>query len=90
MSESREAVEARYLELYPRGTPLIVACENGNLDDVEVLLTDDNKNAFGKGSSGYFSYTPLMAAATNSLNLIVAHYLKKRGMSIAILNPLKF
>ena len=77
MSESREAVEARYLELYPRGTPLIVACENGNLDDVEVLLTDDNKNAFGTNSYGY-EYTPLMVAA-NFEHFQVVEYLIGEG-----------
>ena len=57
-----EAVRARYLELYPRGTPIVVACEKGNLDDVKVLLTVNNKNAFGRDSRG-LEYTPLMAAA---------------------------
>ena len=84
MSEGREAVEARYLELYPRGTPLIVACENGNLDDVEVLLTINNKNVVGTNSYGY-EYTPLMAAA-NFEHFQVVEYLIGEGADANIVN----
>ena len=77
MSESREAVRARYLAQYPNATPIVAACEKGNLDDVKVLLTVNNKNVVGRDSRGG-DWTPLMIAARFE-HFQVVEYLIEQG-----------
>jgi ankyrin repeat protein len=63
----------KYEEEFPKGTPLVCACEKGRLEDVKILMSPDGEhigektlkeyvNQEGRDSRG-FEYTPLMIAA---------------------------
>ena len=83
MSESREAVLARYLAQYPNTSPILNACASGNLDDVKVLLTVDNINNLGSSAESYG--TPLMIAAENE-HFQIVEYLIAKGADPTIAN----
>ena len=83
MSESREAVQARYLRQYPNTSPILNACENGNLADVKVLLTINNINNFGSSAGSYG--TPLIIAAMDE-HFQIVKYLIEQGADPNIAN----
>lgn len=94
MSDYESLVE-KYKEEFPNGTPLVVACEKGRLDDVEALIrvaraTGKNVreivNAKGDGSNGYTSYTPLIAAVQFEHSSVVSYLLTLPEVDIAITN----
>jgi ankyrin repeat protein len=58
---------------------IIVACEQGNLALVKVLLTDDNKNAFMRAPRDLKYRTPLMSAAKFE-HFQVVQYLIEQGV----------
>ena len=61
-SKTTELVE-KYNQEFPNGTPLVVACEKGNLDDVKTFVNAGmDVNQVGKNSKGV-DITPLMAAS---------------------------
>ncbi len=86
---NRSNVTDEYTQLFPKGTPLVSACEKGRLEDVKLFITghgsDSNNNMtlkkmvnqVGKGSRGY-EYTPLMAAARYE-HFHVVQYLIEQG-----------
>ena len=60
-SKTTELVE-KYNQEFPNGTPLVVACEMGRLDDVKTFVNAGmDVNQVGKNSKGV-DITPLMAA----------------------------
>lgn len=61
--DERNELIMRYKDKFKRATPLIVACEEGNLNDVIILISKKNKDEANYGYT-YNYYTPLMAAAT--------------------------
>lgn len=69
VSKSYDDIVEHYKKEFPRGTPFVVACEKGRLDDVRAMIraagTDVTAmvNEVGKDSNGSSGYTPLMAAA---------------------------
>eukprot|EP00942_MAST-04A_sp_MAST-4A-sp1_P011076 g11076.t1 len=77
-----------YKYAFPRGTPLVCACEYGRLEDVQLFITghDVGKkknvlNRFGKTSDGR-DRKPIEVAATNG-HFEIVHYLVKRGANAA-------
>ena len=54
----------KYKKEYPKGTPFVVACQQGNLEDVKAFIAHDSEvvNQLGKACGGY-EYTGLGAAA---------------------------
>lgn len=81
-----------YKEEFPKGTPLVCACQYGRFEDVKLLITwrnDVNGNNImtlkeyvsrvGKVSDGYggWEYTPLMAAAENEHFQIVKYLIEQ-------------
>ena len=65
------ALEKKYYAEFPKGTPLVCACEQGCVEDVEGMIRDARAagmdvtamvSEVGKDSDDY-SWTPLMAAA---------------------------
>ena len=65
----------KYKNEFPKGTPLVCACEKGNLEDVKTFVNAgmDVKglvNELGTDSDGY-SNTPLMMAAYNEHSTII-------------------
>ena len=72
VSESYDDINERYKKEFPRGTPFVVACEKGRVEDVEAMISGARAagmdvtamvNEKGKDSNGSSGYTPLMAAA---------------------------
>ncbi len=76
VSESYDDIIEEYRSEFPRGTPFIVACENGSVEDVEAMIRAAGMdvtamvNKVGKASNGD-SATPLMMAARNEHSDIV-------------------
>jgi ankyrin repeat protein len=79
----------KYEKEFPKGTPLVCACEKGRFEDVKLLITGYNDvnesgislkeyvNQEGKVSRGY-ECTPLMAAAWNE-HFQLVKYLIEQG-----------
>lgn len=79
----RKKIIKTYERKFPKGTPLIVACEKGYSGHVELLIDDypsssgsskDYMNAFGKDSEGNKS-NPLIAAAKNERVNVITYLL---------------
>lgn len=67
-----ESLNEKYKKDFPKGTPLVVACEKGRVGDVNTFIdaaraAERNVTAMvsevGKDSKGYSGWTPLMIAA---------------------------
>jgi hypothetical protein len=79
-----EKLKERYRKEFPRGTPLVCACEKGRMVNVKILIEIGGNEAGmdvtamvrkrGKCSNGYSGWTPLMIAAENKQST-VAEYL---------------
>jgi hypothetical protein len=78
----------KYVTEFPRGTPLVCACEKGRFEDVKSLMSPDGEhigkntleqyvNQVGTDSDGYET-TPLMTAAMNE-HFHVVQYLITYG-----------
>ena len=89
------ALVEKYKEEFPNGTPLVIACEKGRLDDVEILIraaraaeknVREIVNARGNGSNGYTSYTPLIAAVQFEHSSVVSYLLTLPEVDTAITN----
>ena len=74
-----EKLKEQYRKEFPRGTPLVCACEKGRVEDVEGMIRDARAagmdvtamvSEVGKHSDGY-SMTPLMAAAVYERSTII-------------------
>ena len=78
----------KYKKEFPRGTPLVCACEKGRFEDVKILMSPDGEhlgektlkeyvNQFGKTYRGY-EMTPLMIATQNE-HFHIVQYLIEYG-----------
>ena len=59
LPEKGKYLDKKYKKEYPKGTPFIVACEKGVLNDVETFIksgTIQDVNMKGRDSYGNFSY----------------------------------
>merc|ERR1719263_1492026 len=84
----------KYEREFPKGTPLVCACEKGRFEDVELLITGRNDVNGSNGnnnnmtlkeyvnqvgkSSGGYEETPLIAAAENE-HFQIVKYLIEQG-----------
>ena len=75
--DDRKKRRLKYNQDYPEGTPLIVACELGRLDDVKALIQPMNVNQFGRDSDGDGEWTPLMIAAWKEHFQIVKYLIEE-------------
>jgi hypothetical protein len=73
------ALEKKYYAEFPKGTPLVCACEKGRVEDVEVMIRGARAagmdvtamvNELGTDSYGWSS-TPLMIAACYEHSIII-------------------
>lgn len=72
------ALIEKYKKEFPNGTPLVVACEKGNLDDVKTFVNAGmDVNQVGTDSHGH-EYTPLMKAAQYE-HFQIVNYLIEQG-----------
>ena len=86
-----KALKTKYKKEFPKGTPIVCACEKGRFEDVKLLITGHNDvngnnnnmtlkeyvNQVGKNSEGY-DYTPLMIAARYE-HFQIVKYLIEQG-----------
>ena len=88
-----EALKTKYKKEFPKGTPIVCACEKGRFEDVKLLITGYNDvngsngnnnmtlkeyvNQVGKHSDGD-DMTPLMAAAYKE-HFQIVKYLIEQG-----------
>ena len=79
MYPNATALEKKYYAEFPRGTPLVCACEKGRVEDVEGMIRGARAagmdvtamvSEVGKRSDG-ISSTPLMAAARYEHSTII-------------------
>ena len=79
MYPNATALEKKYYAEFPRGTPLVCACEKGRVEDVEGMIRGARAagmdvtamvSEVGRTSSGT-SWTPLMAAARYEHSTII-------------------
>ena len=75
--DDRKKRRLKYNQDYPEGTPLIVACELGRLEDVKALIQPMNVNQFGRDSDGDGEWTPLMIAAWKEHFQIVKYLIEE-------------
>ena len=75
---SKNILYNKHKEEFKEGTPLIVACLYGRLDDVKVLREGEDLNELGTIDRRYRDVTPLMAAAKGG-HLDVVEYLITNG-----------
>ena len=73
----------QYKKKYPNGTPLVCACELGNIQDVDKLISINNDNVVGTNKSGWQS-TPLMAAARSEQEQIVRYLLEEWNVDVSV------
>ena len=68
----------KYKKEFPKGTPLVCACEKGRFEDMKLLTTalKEMVNQAGSDSQGY-SKTPLMVAAQNEHFHTVQHLIEQ-------------
>ena len=81
-------LKIRYEEEFPHGTPLVVACEKGRLEDVKLLIASHNEKATGMTLKEYvnqvgtasdgWKYTPLSVAAYGE-HFQLVQYLFEQG-----------
>jgi ankyrin repeat protein len=96
-SPIRGTVNEKYKQVFPGGTPLVVACEKGRVEDVVKMILDALAarmdvtamvNEIGTDSCGDSGYTPLMIAAYFKHSMIVK-ILLQNGADTAINNEYK-
>ena len=79
-----KSLEQKYKNEFPNGTPLVVACEKGRLEDVETFVNAGmDVNELGKDSIDN-SRTPLMAAAVYERTTVVSYLLNRPEVDPAI------
>ena len=75
-----KALKQKYRTKFPNGTPFIVACGKGSVEDVKDMIRgasaagEDIKamvNQKGRDTRGFTGYTPLLAAAEYERSTIV-------------------
>ena len=75
-----ESLNEKYKNEFPKGTPLVCACEKGRVEDVEGMIRGARAagmdvtamvSEVGKDSDGYSYYTPLMMAALHEHSTII-------------------
>ena len=80
MYPNATALEKQYYTEFPKGTPLVCACEKGRVEDVEGMIRGARLAGMdvtamvseeGTGSDGWNSRTPLMAAAYEEHSIII-------------------
>ena len=83
LSSEAAELKKKYKIVFPRGTPLVCACEKGRLVDVRLLIDGHDVNTVvemvskeGASSDGH-TLTPLQSAAENE-HLNIVKYLVKR------------
>jgi ankyrin repeat protein len=94
---AKGTVNEKYKQVFPGGTPLVVACEKGRVEDVVKMILDALAarmdvtamvNEIGTDSCGDSGYTPLMIAAYFKHSMIVK-ILLQNGADTAINNEYK-
>ena len=79
LKELYKTLNAKYKKEFPRGTPLVCACEHGRMEDVEGMIRGARAagmdvtamvSEVGKDSDGN-SWTPLMRAAYEEHSTII-------------------
>ena len=78
--ETNQEVIKKYKEHFPSISPLVVACEKGNLEDVKVLIREYDVNELGKDTDDD-NVTPLMAAVVGEHFDIVEYLIKSKKTS---------
>ena len=77
-----DVLNAKYKKEFPKGTPLVCACEKGRLEDVKVLIKGHGmtlKEYVNKEgtNSWYAKYTPLIIAAEKEHFQIVKYLIEE-------------
>merc|ERR1711998_520008 len=98
-----EALKTKYEKEFPKGTPIVCACQKGRFEDVKLLIAGRNDvngsngnnmtlkeyvNQVGTDSGGYGGCTPLMAAARYEHFQIVKYLIEQGEADPNIANSL--
>ena len=85
-------LESKYITEYPKGTPFIVACEKGNIDDVKAFVNNNSRNNVkyinqkGRNANGVPNWSGLNISCIYERYEIVKYLLQQPLIDISIVS----
>ena len=84
-NEINKNLNAKYLKDFPNGTPFIIACGQGNLEDVKMFIKSgmvNDVNMVGKSSYRFNDFTPLGRASEKEQHHVVEYLLSLPNIDV--------